>query len=82
MGGHYKHKPYASRTSKLALFPSSASGGGGGGGDVVKQQSPFCLAEKAFRLSGWQDSNLRPPGPKPGAIPGYATPRTFNKLQT
>ena len=27
-------------------------------------------------LSGWQDSNLRPPGPKPGAIPGYATSRT------
>ena len=29
-------------------------------------------------LSGWQDSNLRPPGPKPGAIPGYATPRKQN----
>ena len=28
--------------------------------------------------SGWQDSNLRPPAPKAGAIPGYATPR--NKL--
>ena len=26
-------------------------------------------------LSGWQDSNLRPPRPKRGAIPGYATPR-------
>ena len=26
-------------------------------------------------LSGWQDSNLRPPHPKCGAIPGYATPR-------
>jgi hypothetical protein len=25
--------------------------------------------------SGWQDSNLRPLGPKPSAIPGYATPR-------
>jgi hypothetical protein len=25
--------------------------------------------------SGWQDSNLRPPAPKAGAIPGYATPR-------
>ena len=30
--------------------------------------------------SGWQDSNLRPPGPKPGAIPGYATSRTFKPL--
>ena len=26
--------------------------------------------------SGWQDSNLRPPHPKCGAIPGYATPRS------
>jgi hypothetical protein len=26
-------------------------------------------------MSGWQDSNLRPPAPKAGAIPGYATPR-------
>ncbi len=28
-------------------------------------------------LSGWQDSNLRPPAPKAGAIPGYATPRNL-----
>jgi hypothetical protein len=28
--------------------------------------------------SGWQDSNLRPPAPKAGAIPGYATPRKRN----
>ena len=28
-------------------------------------------------MSGRQDSNLRPPGPKPGAIPDYATPRTL-----
>ena len=28
-------------------------------------------------LSGWQDSNLRPPGPKPGAMTGLRyTPRT------
>ena len=26
-------------------------------------------------MSGRQDSNLRPPGPKPGALPGCATPR-------
>ena len=31
-------------------------------------------------VSGWLDSNLRPPGPKPGAIPGYATSRiNFHK---
>ena len=29
-------------------------------------------------LSGRQDSNLRPPGPKPGALPGCATPRCKN----
>ena len=28
-------------------------------------------------MSGRQDSNLRPPGPKPGAITNYATPRIF-----
>ena len=26
-------------------------------------------------MSGRQDSNLRPPGPKPGALPDCATPR-------
>ena len=33
-------------------------------------------SNKTFFWSGWQDSNLRPPAPKAGAIPGYATPRT------
>ncbi len=53
----------------------------------------FILYKKALRLkskglgnvSGWQDSNLRPPGPKPGAITGlryipnygYRSLRTF-----
>ena len=31
-----------------------------------------------FFLSGRQDSNLRPPGPKPGALPACATSRTFS----
>ena len=31
-------------------------------------------------MSGWQDSNLRPPAPKAGAIPGYATPRNWHHL--
>ena len=31
---------------------------------------------KAFlTLSGWRDSNPRPPAPHAGAIPGYATTR-------
>ncbi len=29
----------------------------------------------AREWSGREDSNLRPPGPKPGALPGCATPR-------
>ena len=38
------------------------------------QALPFgCLAF----VSGRQDSNLRPPGPKPGALPDCATPRAF-----
>ena len=28
----------------------------------------FVLEKIAFLKSGWQDSNLRPPGPKPGAL--------------
>jgi hypothetical protein len=31
------------------------------------------LPEKTW--SGWRDLNSRHPGPKPGALPGYATPR-------
>jgi hypothetical protein len=30
---------------------------------------------KSFFKSGRQDSNLRPPGPKPGALPACATSR-------
>jgi hypothetical protein len=31
-------------------------------------------------MSGWQDSNLRPPGPKPGAMTGLRyTPNDKNK---
>jgi hypothetical protein len=28
-----------------------------------------------FSMSGWRDSNPRPPAPHAGAIPGYATSR-------
>jgi hypothetical protein len=38
-------------------------------------KKPIDLHRWVERLSGWQDSNLRPPAPKAGAIPGYATPR-------
>ena len=31
--------------------------------------------ERHIYWSGWRDLNSRHPGPKPGALPGYATPR-------
>jgi len=43
----------------------------------IFQQKTSVLIDRGLSLlmSGWQDSNLRPPHPKCGAIPGYATPR-------
>lgn len=36
-----------------------------------ENKNPLLLfAEEDFMLSGRQDSNLRPPGPKPGAMTG------------
>ena len=40
-----------------------------------KSQVPDYQALDYPKKSGRQDSNLRPPGPKPGALPGCATPR-------
>ena len=36
-----------------------------------------------FILSGWQDSNLRPPGPKPGAMTGlrYTPKRIWRRVR-
>lgn len=33
-----------------------------------------------FKKSGWQDSNLRPPGPKPGAMTGLRYIPNVNSL--
>jgi len=38
--------------------------------DAFKKQNPSTVADGLFRLSGWQDSNLRPSGPKPDALTG------------
>ena len=35
----------------------------------LKQKNPSSSARRILK-SGWQDSNLRPPGPKPGAMTG------------
>ena len=37
---------------------------------MIKQKSPSKKLKGLGHVSGWQDSNLRPPGPKPGAITG------------
>jgi hypothetical protein len=42
-------------------------------------RKPFDMIVKRARLEEWsgrEDSNLRPPGPEPGALPDCATPRT------
>jgi hypothetical protein len=38
--------------------------------NASKYKSPWLRQRLYFYLSGRQDSNLRPPGPKPGAITG------------
>ena len=52
-------------------FPLSGNSGRGGN----KKREPYFYA---LLLSGRQDSNLRPPGPKPGALPACATSRIFS----
>ncbi len=41
----------------------------------------IALIEGYSLLSGRQDSNLRPPGPKPGALPGCATSREIEAVK-
>src|SRR4030042_6365554 len=36
----------------------------------IQNPAPLCSGEGLFLLSGWQDSNLRPSGPKPDALTG------------
>jgi hypothetical protein len=45
------------------------------GATRIKSKSPEI--NQSFLLSGRQDSNLRPPGPKPGALPACATSRVI-----
>ena len=34
-----------------------------------------------LKWSGWGDLNSRPLGPKPSALPNYATPRSLRKIK-
>lgn len=42
---------------------------------IHKTNKAYTIKIYALFTSGRQDSNLRPPGPKPGALPDCATPR-------
>ena len=46
----------------------------------TRRSKAFSWGKLAPR-SEWQDSNLRPPAPHAGAIPGYATPRLVLERQ-
>ncbi len=52
-------------------------------GNLLRRQMlyPAELRDQRFQLSGWQDSNLRPPAPKAGAMTGlrYTPRRKFKK---
>lgn len=46
--------------------------------DMNNKKSLQKLSEGSLSSSGWQDSNLRPPGPKPGTLTGLCyTPNIF-----
>ncbi len=45
----------------------------------VHSATPRCITPRRSSQSGRPDSNRRPPAPKAGAIPGYATPREESK---
>ena len=47
--------------------------------DVIFHNNKNPTISREVLMSGRQDSNLRPPGPKPGALPACATPRYFLK---
>ena len=43
---------------------------------------PLSYTRKIKKWSEQQDSNLRPPGPKPGALPNCAMPRYLPSIVT
>jgi hypothetical protein len=65
LGGANKIKPYSLRLLWAFYFSAFAS-------KLATPQNKKALAKSQglILLSGGQDSNLRPPGPKPGILPG------------
>ena len=47
---------------------------------TLAHKKALAFTKAHFVLSGRQDSNLRPPGPKPGALPACATSRTYQRV--
>ena len=76
-GGHIL-KP-AIATAFGDFFRPSALARHGAGQTTLHKKSPP-LSRKAFEWSGRQDSNLRPSGPKPDALPACATSRSYKQL--
>ena len=60
-GGTRTHNP---RLRRPVLYPVE-----------LRALSSNRLGQRRVYWSGWRDLNSRHPGPKPGALPGYATPR-------
>ena len=51
------------------------------GTKMAQSSSSINLGKPVFSFHAWsgrEDSNLRPPGPKPGALPDCATPRYYS----
>ena len=60
-------KKEATNKRNIQLFPNNKS---------------FLFSQKGFIQSGWQDSNLRPPAPKAGAITGLRyTPKASANIK-
>ena len=73
------HAPSADRPSAAQFAAQNRSQQGRSGDDSggAGAEKPGLTSEKCRTRgrSGWQDSNLRPPAPKAGALPDCATPR-------
>jgi hypothetical protein len=68
VGGYKTIEPIASAIRLFVFIPMRTSSRG------IKTKKP-AQRRGSIVLSGRQDSNLRPPGPKPGALPACATSR-------
>ena len=64
---------------KLSLSKNGATGGIRTPDPRLRRPLLYPTELQTQKWSERQDSNLRPPGPKPGALPNWATPRQRKK---